>query len=1107
MLTCAACGQQSPKEFKFCGRCGAPLTEEVAERREERKVVTVLFADLVGFTARSERLDPEEVASFLHPYHRALRLHLEHFGGTVEKFIGDAVMALFGAPIAHGDDPERAVRAALAIRDAITGSTNDLQLRIGINTGEALVTINARVDEGEGMAAGDVVNTAARLQSAAPVNGILVGGATYRATRGAIDYRPREPLSAKGKSDPVPVWEALSAQSHANPGLVSPVRTSFVGRADELTRLTSTIAAAQEERSPQLATIVGAAGIGKSRIVRELLQTPELGATQVTLRQGRSLPYGEGSSYWALGEIVKAEAGILESDNVERAEEKLIRAVSRVEPDEREAEWLYTQLRPLVGLSGEAELGERLAAVFAAWRRFFERIAEQRPLVLVFEDIHWADDGLLDFITELATIAAGPIVVICTARPDLLERHPAWGSGAMNLTLPPLTDHEVAELLGSVLEQAAPSGDFERELLERVGGNPLFAEQYARMLSEDGADKLGDLPESVHAVIAARLDALPSAAKEFLQDGAVIGKVFWLGAVIDIGDIDADQADGLIRDLEQRELVRLDSRSAVEGEAQYAFHHALVRDVAYSQIPRAQRVDKHRRAAGWIQALSSDRTQDRAEMLGQHYLQALEFARLTGQDTTAFAQVARDALHEAGTRAWWLGAYSAAARFYGSALELTGRDEPDRARLLFAHGRALFWSEDAGLEAMAEAVDALAEQGDIEGAAEAASWTSKALWMQGDRDAAYRSIDRALALVASLPPSPSVAEVLTRRASYHMFAGEYQAAIRRCQETMPLLERHHLDAARARALNLLGTSRVFSGDPGGVHDLEQSLTFADAVNSAELLHAAYENLFSAYMQLGELHRAADTAAAMRESVARRGAAHIRRWVVVDRVRECYASGLWDEAVAAADEFIAAVENGSPHYLEAPCRSIRAVIRLGRGDPAGAGDDAVRALEAGRRAKDIQVLGPALWAMATLSLAEGRAEASRAFASELLVGSPAGVWNLLEWACLCDFAWVIVELGQEAELAAILRERPSTSWSEAALAILSGDLPRATIVLGSMGNRAGEARARAGIAERLAHEGRHLEADEALAPALAYYRRVEAVTLLREAEGLTRASAL
>src|ERR671930_332623 len=488
---------------------------------QERKVVTVLFADLVGFPSRPETLDPEDVQAILRPFHDRLRSELERHGGTVEKFIGDAVMALFGAPVAHEDDPERSVGAAIAIRDWAR-EEGGLEVRIGITTGEALITLAASPSEGEGMAAGDVINTAARLESAAPVNGILVDETTYRATRDRIGYGVAEAVTAKGKAEPVPVWEATEPRARFGVDVIQ-TGAALVGRQRELELLTGALARARDERLPQLVTLVGVPGIGKSRLVYELSQVVEADPELIYWRQGRSLPYGEGVTYWALAEMTKAQAGILESDAPAEAERKLTEAVG--------SERILESLRPLVGLAAEGEGGDR-AERFAAWRQFFESIADERPTVLVFEDLHWADDDLLDFVDHLVDWASGvPLLVLATARPELLERRPGWGGGKPNattLSLSPLSDAETAELVHALLESPVLAAQTQTDLLARAGGNPLYAEEFARLLVEAGGEELA-LPENVQGIIAARLDGLPPEEKQLLQDASVIGKVFWLG--------------------------------------------------------------------------------------------------------------------------------------------------------------------------------------------------------------------------------------------------------------------------------------------------------------------------------------------------------------------------------------------------------------------------------------------------------------------------------------------------------------------------------------------------------------------------------------------------
>src|SRR5204863_4864461 len=439
---------------------------------------------------------------------------------------------------------------------------------------------------GEGMAAGDVVNTAARLQSAAPVNGILVGEMTYRATAETIDYAERPPVEAKGKEAPIRVWDVAQARARFGVDLTPEARTPLVGRERELEQLVGTLARARQQRSPELITLVGVPGIGKSRLVGELFQSIEGGGVVTFWRQGRSLPYGEGVSYWALAEMVKAQAGILETDSDEEVGAKLREAVEQLLDED--VEWVVSHLRPLVGQTADSAGSQEEA--FTAWRRFFEALAEEHALVLVFEDIQWADEGLLDFIDHLVDwVRDVPMLILCTARLELLERRPAWGGGklnASNVALAPLSGDDTARLMWALGVETQPA------LVERAGGNPLYAEQYVRMLRERGSAE--DLPESVQGIIAARLDALPPEEKSVLQAAAVMGKVFWLGA------LGVDERS--LHPLQQKEFVQRARRSSVAGETEFSFKHVLVRDVAYGQIPRADRAAKHRRTAEWIES-------------------------------------------------------------------------------------------------------------------------------------------------------------------------------------------------------------------------------------------------------------------------------------------------------------------------------------------------------------------------------------------------------------------------------------------------------------------------------------------------------------------------
>ena len=599
--------------------------------------MSVLFCDLVGFTAASEAADPEDVRARLRPYHERLRVVLERFGGTVEKFVGDAVMAVFGAPVAHEDDAERAVRAGLRVLEAIEELNEadpglSLQVRVGVNTGEAVVALSARPEQGEGIVTGDVVNTASRLQGAAPVDGIAVSEQTYRATERVFDYERLEPVSVKGKAGPLLVWRPLRPRARFGSDVIRTHSTPLVGRELERTLLVGTFERAAQQRSCQLVSVVGEPGVGKSRLCGELFGYIEDRPGLVRWRQGRCLPYGEGIAFWALGEVVKAEAGILESDSPEQAAAKLERALPEGDPD---LPWLRARLLPLVGAAGGEPASQEES--FTAWRRFLEGLASDGPAVLVFEDLHWADPALLSFLEYLADWSEGvPLLVLCTARPELQEQHPSWAAGLRNATtinLAPLTEGESARLIASLLQQAVLPAETRAALLERAGGNPLYAEEFVRLLADQ--EQLGgavEVPESVQALIAARLDTLTPERKGLLQDAAVVGKVFWAGALAEMGGRDQREVELALHELARKELVRPARTSSMEGEAEYGFWHLLVRDVAYSQIPRAARATRHRAAAVWLERKAGERAEDLADVLAYHYTQALE---LTQQQATA----------------------------------------------------------------------------------------------------------------------------------------------------------------------------------------------------------------------------------------------------------------------------------------------------------------------------------------------------------------------------------------------------------------------------------------------------------------------------------------
>ena len=650
MQTCPNCGHENPAGARFCNECAAPLPASAPTVAEERKVVTVLFVDLVGFTARSERLDPEDVRAIQAPYFARVRAAIESYGGTVEKFIGDAVMAVFGAPVAHGDDPERAVRAALAILEGV-----DLDVRIAVNTGEALVSVGANAAQGEGLVAGDVVNTAARLQSAAPVNGILVGAETYRATRSAVEYAEAEPVLAKGKQAPVLVWRAVAARGA--PGERTGTRgVPMVGRGSEFEALGGIWRRVVSERRPQLVTIFGPAGIGKSRLTAEFSELARAEGARVV--RGRSLPYGEVTPYGSFAAQVKQIAGMFDTDPADEARAKLDDA-TRLLLD-GDATEVASHIAMLIGVGREGGVGDRQTLFYSA-RRFVEAIASAQPTVLVFEDIHAAAASMLDLLEMLASrVRDVPLLLLTQARPDLLAERPAWGGGLPGYTalqLEPLSSDDSNELARRLFE-AAGAADHAAPVAGTAEGNPLFLEELVASIAERG--DASELPTSIRGIVAARIDSLPAAERDALLDAAVVGKVFWPGA---LGSTSADTLDAL----EGRDLIRRDPVSRLGEHPQFAFKHQLIREVAYATLPRARRRERHEAIAVFLEEAVPD-TGDVAPALAHHWHEAGDLRRAGRYYVEAGDQA---------NRGW---AKDEAAASYLQALAVIPEDERDLRR-------------------------------------------------------------------------------------------------------------------------------------------------------------------------------------------------------------------------------------------------------------------------------------------------------------------------------------------------------------------------------------------------------------------------------------------
>ncbi|MGN6177183.1 MAG: ATP-binding protein, partial [Streptosporangiaceae bacterium] len=847
----------NPGIARFCLACGAPVGRVAGPAGEERKTVTVLFCDLVGFTAASDRADPEDVRARLRPYPARLRHEVEGFGGTVEKFIGDAVMAVFGAPMAHEDDPERAVRAGLRILEAIADLNEaepglGLAVRVGVETGEAVVALGAAPELGEGLVTGDVVNTASRLQGAAPVGGVLAGPGTYAATRDVFEYQELDPVALKGKAEPVAAFRAVAPRARLGTDVTRSLATPMVGRQIDLGMLTGAFQKAVQESTVQLVVVAGEPGVGKSRLVAELLSFVDGWPEMIRWRQGRCLPYGEGITFWALGEIVKAEAGILESDPPEVAAAKIDAVIPA---DAAEGPWLRARRGPRAGLPApEASREEN----FAAWRAFIELLAEDSPTVLVVEDLHWADAALLEFLEQLAGHIEGvPLLLVATARPELSEQAPGWASSARNLArvnLAPLAPAETAQLISNLLGSAVLPAEVQQAILDRAGGNPLYAEQFVRLLQDQqiltraGAgwrldpDAQIPVPPGVHGLIAARLDTLPAERKHLLHDAAVVGKVFWSGAVAQMGERDEAEVRTVLHELARTDLVRSARRSAMAGQAEYAFTHALIREVCYGQIPRAERAQRHQRAAAWIEAMAGERAADHAEILAAHYTTALDLAQ-TANDPHAseLADTAARYLMLAGDRARGIDV-AAAERHYHHALQLTSDTSPSRADLLARHAEALR-QRARFLEAAAtfeQAVALFQSRGDAHAAATAMAGYSMLLHRLGDRRH-LEIADKALAILEPLGSSTELVEALAVRASASLVAEKHAEAVVFADRAIELATTLGLPVPVA-ALGIGGSARAALGDPKGLDDIRRALDAAVAQGLGHETVTIYGNL-------------------------------------------------------------------------------------------------------------------------------------------------------------------------------------------------------------------------------------------------------------------------
>jgi class 3 adenylate cyclase/tetratricopeptide (TPR) repeat protein len=806
---CPACGTANKPGAKFCRACGTTLaptaisspamaaSPAVSAPVAERRLVSVLFADLVGFTPFAEERDAEQVRDTLSRYFDVATQVIGRYGGTVEKFIGDAVMAVWGAPTAHEDDAERAVRAALELVDAVRGLGPGIEARAAVLTGEAAVTLGAT---NQGMVAGDLVNTAARLQSAALPGTVLVGEATQRATAKAIAFEEAGEQVLKGKTAPVPAWRAMRVVAElGGRNRSESLEAPFVGRDEEFRLLKDLFHATGREKRARLVSLIGPAGIGKSRLAWEFSKYTD-GLVETTYwHAGRSPAYGDGITFWALGEMIRRRVGLAESDDEPTTREKLAETVATWIPDADERRWIEPALLVLLGI----ERGSAPEQLFGAWRTFFERIAASGTVTLVFEDLHWADPGTLDFIDHLLEFSKNlPIFVVTLARPELLETRPDWGAGKrsfLSLHLEPLLEAAMRELLAGLVP-GLPEAAI-RSIVARADGIPLYAVETVRMLLADGKVRrqgpvyvpVGDLsdlavPETLTALIAARLDGLEPLDRSLLQDAAVLGQSFTPAGLAAVTGVADRELESRLRALVRRELLTLEADPRSPERGQYAFVQALLREVSYNTLARTDRKTRHLAAARYFESLG---TEELAGALASHYLAAHSYAP-EGPEADALAGQARIALRAAAERAVALGGHEQALHFFEQAMTVTA-DPAEEATLLEQAGdeASLAGRHEAAERHLRRAIDVLRGLGDRGAIAQATASLGRVLTSARHGDIAQPLLEEASAEFADLGPGRALAALGGQLARILFLNGDPRRATEVADPALEMAE--HLD--------------------------------------------------------------------------------------------------------------------------------------------------------------------------------------------------------------------------------------------------------------------------------------------------------------------------
>lgn len=865
---CPSCGVTAPREARFCNACGSslaqggaaePADQDVTES-EERRTVTVLFADLSGYTAVAERLDHETVKTLIERCLMRFAAEVERFGGRVDKYIGDNVMAVFGAPVAHEDDPDRAVRAAFGMQRAMAELNRELAgefglelaLRVGVNTGEVLA---GRLGDAYTVL-GDAVNVAARLQAAAPVGGILVGERTQRLSAHVVAYRELEPLTLKGKAEPVAAWEAVEVRGVGRPVSRHTPSTPLVGREEELSLLEGAFDRVARDGAPHLLTIIGQAGVGKSRLLHELERRLEGRTPPVRVRRGRCLAFGAGAVYWPLAEMLRAECGISEGDDASLVRAKLTERLRPLLGEREGLDQAERRILPLARLLGAGEPADELVteqedqqsareSFFGAVRAVLEALAQEQVLVLAWEDIHWADEGTLDLIDYLSRWLRAPVLQLCLARDDLLERRPDWSTLRRTVTatfLEPLAPSDARELIETLLLAAGAQVDLPGALAERSGGNPLFAEAMVQRIAEDGGTTAAELPDTVQGLLAARLDSLEPFERQLVAHAAVLGRTFWESALEPVAIAAGSELEPALAALREKDVLIPGEGADPVGERELAFKHVLIRDVAYEMLPKAVRARKHAEVGAFIEERAGG-GEGTVALVAEHFARAAAFAAEAHVPSAQLAELRARALEygeAAGDAAAALYSNREALSHYEAAADLADADEETGQRIAEKRGDVALrlGRVEPAIESWERCLAYYSERGELEHVAELHRKVGAALAHKGERKRAIEHHQQGINLIKDGAPSLTLVRLYEDAAWLYMQVGDNMLAIYAAEKALRLAEALGEARAASRAHGIFG--RVFGriGDAAKAREnLERAVSLARESDAGETVLA------------------------------------------------------------------------------------------------------------------------------------------------------------------------------------------------------------------------------------------------------------------------------